>query len=122
MGKKCKIGINRSVPSLIRRNADSICILARSSPSQAKKLILNASPSFLKALSLISYNLLNNAFPMKQSRLSKLTPYADNFRNLSQKNLTAAKRRVEILQGGFLPVLLSFLASAVLPKIIKKIL
>ena len=114
--------MNRNLPPLIRRNADSLCILAKASPGQAKKFIHNASPSFLKALSLISYNLLNKAFPMKRAQLSKLTPYADNFRNLAQKSLSTKKRRVEILQGGFLPVLLSFLASAVLPRIIKKIL
>ena len=117
-----KCNVTDDLPPVIKRNADLLCLLSKSSPRKAKEMIAKARPNFLKALSLISYNLLNNVFTLKKETVKKMSPYAENFRALARKSLTSKKRRVYLQKGGFLGAILGLLGSVVVPKILNKVL
>ena len=98
--------ISKSYPVVIRRNTDLLCLLSKSTPAQARKIIQNAPADLLKALSLISYNILNGHFVLESKHINKLTPYANNVRSLARKSISGKKRRGILMRGGFLPALL----------------
>ena len=114
--------IAKDYPLLIRRNADILCLLSKASPTSARKLIKNAPNDFLKAISLIAFNILNGYFVLEQQQVDRLTPYAKHIRTLSKKSLTGKKRRATLLHGGFLPALIGVLGAALAPKLIKSVL
>ena len=100
--------VAKDYPLLIRKNADLLCLLSKAKPSSARNLIKNAPNDFLKALSLIAFNILNGYFELEPQHMDKLSPYADHIRVLSKKTLSAKKRRATLLKGGFLPAILGY--------------
>lgn len=112
----------RRYPAIIRQNADLICSFAKMQPRAARAFIAKAPAGFLKALSLISYNLINSSFPLTPRQLKQITPYERNFRALARKRLSVSDRR-KILsnRGGFLGALAGLVSSFILPKLVKSV-
>ena len=112
----------KNYPELIRKHLDRLCVLARARPGQARGIIDRAPASFLKALSLIAYNLTQETVKLRKSDKIQLSPYARHVIRLSKKSLSSKERRKTLLQrGGFLGTLLGILGSTVLPAIISAV-
>ena len=118
--KKCITNLDR-FPEIIRKHADLLCLLSKAGPKEARRIIEGGPAGLLRALSLISYNVINHVFPISAQHLRKLTPYAKNFRRLAKKTLSTKHRRVELLKAGFLPQILGLVGSFLAPKLLKTI-
>lgn len=109
-------------PLLIRQHAEMLCTFSKMHPKAMKNFIKKAPAGFLKALSLIAYNLLNDTLQLQPHHMKRLTPYASNFRQFAQKTLSRdARRHILFKKAGFLPALAGVLASTILPNIVKSI-
>ena len=81
-------------------------------------MIRLAPPDFLRAISLLSWNVTQQTVPLKPSVEKDLTPYAKHIVRLSRKSLSSKERRKTLLQrGGFLPLILK-LVGGLLPTIV----
>ena len=118
--KKCSS--LKQYPKVIRDNATVLCLLSKSSTKTAKKIILAADNSLLKALSLLAFNIIHGYLPLDPESKKNLTPYASHIRTIALKNASAKTRRTTLMKAGFLPMLLGGLAASFLPKILKGIL
>ena len=108
------------LPPLIERNLDKLCALSKANLKEARQMIQKADNDFLKSLSLVAYNLLNEVFVMRRPQIQRMTPYARQFRSLASKSMPK-QRRVNLLKGGFLGAIAGLLGSFILPKIIKAV-
>lgn len=87
-------------------------------PKKVSLLLRRASPSQIKALGELSYNLLHRSLPHTNSRqVTQLKPHRSVFRKLGDRNLSVAQKKKFLLrrvnQSGGLPFLIPFLAPII---------
>ena len=93
------------LPVNLRRNADSICVLAKAQPRLAKQLIAGADHNLLNALSECASNILKGNLPLRPDQKRKLSK--------SKKAL--------LMKGGFVGALAGVLAPLLINSVPKLI-
>lgn len=98
-------------------------ILKKSTPSNRKRLIKEASPQLVKIISECCLNLLKGNIPVSKNQKTKLKKYQKAIRKLgnSKKLSIKARKNILIQKGGFLPLILGPLLGSVIPLIVKGI-
>jgi hypothetical protein len=78
-----------------------------------KKLIEDATPDQIRALSEIAHNVVNGNFTLSKNKLNQLKVHKHSIRTLSKKTTSHLKKKHLLLQkGGFLPFLITPVLSA----------
>lgn len=97
----------------IKRNASFLKKLAKLGPSDRDKLIADATPDQIRALTEIALNITSGNFTLGETHLSKLATHRHIIRKLAKRTLSHKKKKGILLQtGGFLPLLLTPILSA----------
>lgn len=108
----------------LKRNFYILEALQKLSKKQRKEVLKNITLDQLKFLVEISYNLLKNNIKIDditREKVKKNKKYLQNLRKLACKNTSLTEKKKIIISGGFLPLLLSTLASTALSTLIEKI-
>lgn len=113
-GRTCAKGI----PPRLRKYAEVLCILSKSSPKVTKRLILTADPALLKTISECSLNVLRGAIPLTPLQKKRLSRYKSTIRIISKRSTSSSQRRALLQKGGFVPILLKTILPLVLPSLV----
>lgn len=105
------------------RNVKFLKKIAKCSKSKRDKLLLSATHDQLHCLSEIAYNTLKGNLDFKNHSVKKLKRFKNEIRKLAKKS-TALKKKKELLtqRGGFIPLLLSPIISALVSGAISKVI
>jgi hypothetical protein len=97
----------------LQRNHPFLWKLKKCDEPTRKKLIEDATPDQIRALSEIAHNIVNGNFTLSKHKLSQLKVHKHSIRKLSQKTTPHQKKKHLLLQkGGFLPFLIAPVLSA----------
>ena len=110
--KSCHGG--KGIPPGLRKHAEILCVLSKSSPSVTKKLIASADRSLLKTLGECSLNVLKGVIPLTPLQKKRLRRYKTTIRLVSKKSTNHTRRRALLQRGGFVPLLLKTVLPFVL--------
>jgi hypothetical protein len=81
--------------------------------SKRKTTIEEATPDEVRALTEIAANIVKGNFQLDPKTIHKLRKHKHSVRNLSKKSLSHKKKKVFLVQqGGFLPILLAPVLTA----------
>ncbi len=109
----------------LRRNAEYLQLLCRSRGKARQRLVANATPEQINALSEVAMNVLRGNLPLSSVHKRKLVPHRHRLRQIANRKLSSKKRKALMVRqrGGFLiPALLGGLASIFAPKVINKLI
>ena len=98
--------------SLVENNIDFLKSLENISSYRRKRLLKSASESNILALKEVAHNLLQGK--LKVPEVKKLKRHKHSIRKLVKKNSSLkSKRKLLIQKGGFLPLMITPLLSAI---------
>lgn len=101
--------------SRLRKNANTLRLLAKCDKHTAKSIIKSAKPNLISCISDVCYNTLQGKVKLSPMEKRKLSKYKDNLRKVSNKSTTLKTKKELIQKGGFLAALLRPLLSLIGP-------
>lgn len=105
------------------RNIEFLRLLAKSRKTKRDQLLANATKDQIHCLTEIAHNTLKGNINFKNGPIKKLKKFRKEIRKLAKKSVTIDKKRKILSQrGGFLPVLLTPIISALVTSAISKVL
>lgn len=94
----------------------ALCYL---SEAQRKALLAKADPALIRCISECALNILRGNVTLSSREKKRLKPYVRLLRRLAEKRTSVTSRKRAIIQkGGFLPLLLAPILSAILTSVI----
>jgi len=100
------------MPNLIEKNIDFLKSVEKLSPYKRKKLLKSASEDNILALKEIAHNLLTGNLNVPE--IKKLKRHRQSIRKfVKKKSSLKSKRKLLIQKGGFLPLMITPLLSAI---------
>lgn len=108
--------------SLLRKNAQILCMLHKFEPKAQQAIIDGAPKCLLDCISEICVNILKGNVTLSAAQKSKLSQFKDSLRKLSKKSTKTSEKRRRIQKGGFLGALLAPLLGSILKPLAKSIL
>src|SRR5829696_6854351 len=100
-----------------KRQALILNLLHQSKPKEQRALLNGVDKDILKILVEMSHNTLKGNIPLSSTQLNRLRGYKHLLRVLADKSIPLEEKRKYLVRhnqvGGFLPVLVPIIASAV---------
>jgi hypothetical protein len=90
----------------LRRNASTIRVLSKASPSLSKKILHEANKDLIDAICECTYNVLRGRVSLSRTDKKKLSYHKDALRKLIRKGVSQKQKKHLIQKGGFLGFLL----------------
>jgi len=97
----------------LNKHRKTLLILSKAKPRAARKIIANAEPSLIKALSEISLNILNGLIPLTPARKKRIGKYKNQLRDMTSNASLDTKRHLLTQSGGMIGALLSMVAPLI---------
>ena len=96
----------------LRKNASTLKLLHKAKPSLRKAILTKASHELIRCICDCALNVLHRNIAITPHCKRKLSRHKASLRKLTDKKVSLNTKR-KILQGGFLPLILSALAPLV---------
>lgn len=105
------------------RNVEFLKKLSKCNKATRDKLIVAANKDQLHCLTEIAYNTIKGKLKHDHVSVKKLKKFRTEIRNLAKKSISLKKKREIIAQrGGFIPLLLSPIISAIVSSVLSKVI